>query len=286
MAAVSFAGTKSSNPTDRDLSDLYYVVEYLRATQNVGHILHKSSMAALRLYCEVDASYLLHPDSKGHTGYNISFYGTIGTFHNRSVKQTTVATSSTHAEARAIFTLAKELNFLIALCQELHIPLELPSIIMEDNSAVVTMANNDSGYTKKCKHFLMVLNYIKEQISLGQIEARKIYGKLNTADMHTKPLRSSEFLTMAHKILGHPPPSRASSTSTPTPLPSTISAETVLPIVGMDAEGQPSTEAKRSLAALDATTINAKRRKAHILRYVTRPASDSTLGADVYVPVS
>jgi hypothetical protein len=75
---------------------------------------------------------------------------------------------------------------------------------MEDNSAVVTMANNDSGYTKKCKHFLMVLNYIKEQIALGQIEARKIYGKLNTADMHTKPLRSSEFLSMAHKILGQP----------------------------------------------------------------------------------
>ena len=57
------------------------------------------------------------------------------------------------------------------------------------------MANNDSGYTKKCKHFLMVLNYIKEQIALGQIEARKIYGKLNTADMHTKPRNSSQWLT-------------------------------------------------------------------------------------------
>ena len=110
-------------------------------------------MSALRLYCEVDASYLLHSDSKGHTGYNISFYGTTGTFHNRSVKQTAVATSSTHAEARAIFTLAKELNFIIALCQELRIPLELPAIIMENNSAVVTMANSDSGYTKKCKTF-------------------------------------------------------------------------------------------------------------------------------------
>jgi hypothetical protein len=60
--------------------------------------------------------------------------------------------------------------------------LELPAIIMEDNSAVFTMANIYSGYTKKCKHFLMVLNYIKEQIALGQIEARNIYGNLNTAD--------------------------------------------------------------------------------------------------------
>jgi hypothetical protein len=67
MAAVSFAGTKSSNPTDRDLSDLYYVVNYLRSTQEMGHILHTSTLFALRLYCEVDASYLLHPNSKGHT---------------------------------------------------------------------------------------------------------------------------------------------------------------------------------------------------------------------------
>ena len=116
-------------------------------------------MSALRLYCEVDASYLLHPESKDHTGYNISFfYGTIGNFHNRSIKQTAVATSSIHAEARAILTLAIKLNFIIAMCQELRIPLELPAIIMEDNSAVVTMANSESGYTKKCKHFLMVLN--------------------------------------------------------------------------------------------------------------------------------
>ena len=64
---------------------------------------------------------------------------------------------------------------------------------MEDNSAVVTLANTETSYAKKCKHFLMVLNYIKEQISLGQIEAHKIYGKLNNADLHTKPLRSSAF---------------------------------------------------------------------------------------------
>ena len=153
MAAVSFAGTKSSNPTDRDLRDLYYVVEYLRVTQDMGHILHKSTTHALRIYCEVDASYLLHSDSKGHSGYTISFHGTTGTFHNRSVKQTAVATFSTHAEAQAIFTIAKELNFLIALCQELRIPLELPVIITEDNSAVVTLANTEPATPRNASTF-------------------------------------------------------------------------------------------------------------------------------------
>ena len=51
MAAVSFAGTKSNNPTDHDMSDLYYVVEYLRVTQDIGHILHRSATNSLRLYC-------------------------------------------------------------------------------------------------------------------------------------------------------------------------------------------------------------------------------------------
>ena len=270
MAAVSFAGTKSSNPTDRDHSDLYYVVEYLRATQDIGHILHRSSTATLRLYCEVDASYLLHSDSKGHTGYTISFHGTTGTFYNRSVKQTAVATSSTHAEARAIFTLAKEINFIIALCQELHIPLELPAIIMEDNSAVVTMANNDSGYAKKCKHFLMVINYVKEQVALGQIEARKIFGKLNNADLHTKPLRSSSFPHMAHKILGQPAP--ILPISTPPVDEITDPLTEIVPLAGMDVTGQPSSETKRLHPDPTDDTPGAKRRRAHLLRFLSSPA--------------
>ena len=56
---------------------------------------------------------------------------------------------------------------------------------------------------------LMVVNYVKEQIALGQIQARKIYGKLNNADLHTKPLRCPSYTTMAHRILGQPLPSPA-----------------------------------------------------------------------------
>ena len=177
------------------------------------------------------------------------------------------------------FPFAKELNFLIALCQELQIPLELPAIIMEDNSAVVTMANNDFGYTKKSKHFLMVLNYIKEQIALGQIEARKIYGKLNNADMHTKSLRSSDFMHMAHKILGQP---ASTSTTSTTP---TLPTEN-MSVSGMDVESQPNNERKR-LWLPDATRISegAKRRKESLHRYVTRTVLDSTTDAEVNVPV-
>ena len=143
------------------------------------------------------------------------------------------------------------------------------------------MANNDSGYTtKKCKHFLMVLNYIKEQIALGQIEARKIYGKLNNADMHTKPLRSFDFAKIAHKILGQPAPPPA---TTPTSL-STLPAENKS-VSDLGVDSQPNNERKRLwLPAATNISDGAKRRKEHLDRYVTRPASDSTTDADVNVP--
>ena len=144
---------------------------------------------------------------------------------------------------------------------------ELPAVIMEDNSAVVTMSNNDTGYAKKCKHFLMVINYVKEQIDLGQIEARKIYGKLNTADMHTKPLRTSSFSHMAHRILGHPAPILP---IIPPSLPSTSSStETVAVLhtaMETTAQSQLGMTRKRKRTP---DSLGATRRKAHILRYVT-----------------
>jgi hypothetical protein len=129
----------------------------------------------------------------------------------------------------------------------------------------------------------MVLNYIKEQIALGQIEARKIYGKLNNADMHIKPLRSSDFAKMANKILGQPD---LQLVTTPTSLPILPAENKSVSDLGVDS--QPSNERKR-LWLPDATKIytGAQRRKEHLDRYVTRTASDSTMvDAEVSVPAA
>jgi hypothetical protein len=149
---------------------------------------------------------------------------------------------------------------------------------MEDNSAAVTLANTETSYAKKCKHFLMVLNYIKEQISLGQIEARKIYGKLNNADLHTKPLCSSAFLTMAHKILGQPPPIE-------THLPSTQSPAEKVSHTDMDTSCQPLSDRKRAPGEPDEST-GAKRRRTHLLRYLTPLAPGQTVVTDEHTPAT
>jgi len=204
LAACSFAATKSKAPTANDYSQLYHIVDYLRATQHLGHRIKKCTDQQLQLYCEVDASYLLHDDSKGHTGYTIAF-NKIGTWYNKSSKQSLVTTSSTHAEMRAIFTLVKEIIHIFAICEELRIRVTKPAIIMEDNAAVIIMAQRESSYLKKCKHFLMIINYVREQVNLGIIDIQKILGTDNNSDIHTKKVRTKDFGTKARRILGEDP---------------------------------------------------------------------------------
>ena len=107
-------------------------------TSDDGLIIRVSQDSRIQFYCQVDASYLLHKDSKGHTGYAIGLTGG-GYFYIRSSKQALVSTSSTHVEMRAIYTLVKDLLFIIYTCHELRVELQLPALIFEDNSAVVTV---------------------------------------------------------------------------------------------------------------------------------------------------
>ena len=189
MTDVSFRATKSTSLTQDDYNQLYYIiVEYIRATADKDHRIYIGTGSAIQLYCEVDASYLIHLDSKGHTRYTMGLHPN-GTFYNRSAKQTLVSTSSTHVEMRALYILLEDILFMIYICSELNIPLLLPAVITEDNSAVVTIFNEESANLKKCKHFIMVVNYVREQLELGLIQVLKIKGELNNADLRTKKLR-------------------------------------------------------------------------------------------------
>lgn len=204
QATISFASTHAKDPTIDKYLDLLKLVTYIDTTQDHGLIIqsyHYENNEPLQLTCHVDASYLTHEDSKSHTGYTLSF-GSVGTFYSKSSKQSLVSTSSTHAEARALYTLLQDIIYVISICQEIHIALKLPVLVYEDNYPVVQLTNNLAPKAKKCKHFLMLLNYIKEQIEAGIINVLHIDTDENLADILTKLLTGSPFYSKACKLLG------------------------------------------------------------------------------------
>ena len=200
--AVSFASVFSAKPTAGAYTELLFCLKYLSDTQHLGLLLKRGEPnKELILTCYVDASYLTHSDSKSHSGFCLSF-GTIGTFYSKSGKQTLVATSSTHAEMRALYTCVIDIIFVLHLCDELHRPVHKPAIIMEDNQPVIDLTEEFSARSKRCKHFLMLVNYIKEQISSGLIQLSKVPTHENIADILTKIVVGDEFRRKALSLLG------------------------------------------------------------------------------------
>jgi hypothetical protein len=204
QTSISFAATHAKAPSIDNYLDLLKLVSYIDRTQDYGLIIHTYDYQLnqpLQLYCHVDASYLTHPDSKSHTGYTLSF-GTIGTFYSKSSKQSLVSTSSTHAEARALYTLLQDIIYVLSICQELKIAIKLPVLVYEDNYPVVQLTNNLAPKAKKCKHFLMLLNFIKEYIDSGMINVQHVDTNDNLADILTKLLTGSPYAIKSHKLLG------------------------------------------------------------------------------------
>ena len=202
--AVSFAATFSAHPTRGAYLELLHCLRYLRDTRTQGlRILGGLPGRALQLRCYVDASYLTHSDSKSHTGYCLSL-GTIGSFYSKSGKQPLMATSSTYAELRALYSLTVDIMYVIHLMNELGRPLELPCIILEDNQPVIDITKDLSSRTNKCKHFLMLVHYIREQIHAGFIALQKVHTTDNIADVLTKIVTGTEFSSKAALLLGVP----------------------------------------------------------------------------------
>ena len=74
---------------------------------------------------------------------------------------------------------------------------------MEDNSAVITVTTDKSAYAKKFKHFLMLINYVREQVDLDIIKVLKIPGQNNMSDVLAKPnFNEKDFDTKTDGILG------------------------------------------------------------------------------------
>jgi len=200
--AVSFASTFAAKPTVGAYHELLFCLKYLYDTKDYGLILKAGEPnRPLKLKCYVDASYLTHHDSKSHTGFCLSL-GEIGTFYSKSSKQTLVTTSSTHAEMRALYSLIIEILFVIQLCTELDRPINLPAIVMEDNQPVIDLTADISSRSKKCKHFLMLVNFVKEQIESGLIELQKVPTAFNVSDILTKIVVGNDFRSKALNLLG------------------------------------------------------------------------------------
>jgi hypothetical protein len=203
--AVSWSAGKANAPTKSDWYDLKRVLQFLYQTKSKGLIIQKQPKGCpLQLHIYVDASYLLYPDSKAQSGYSFSL-NNMGTFFNKSQKQPVVTTSSSHSEMRAMFASVCEFLFIEMILLEIHRPLTPPTIINEDNQPICTLLTRDRAMPKHSKHFIMLVNYVRELIDVGELEIRKVGTNFNFSDILTKHVQGRDYLYKAQQMLGRQP---------------------------------------------------------------------------------
>jgi len=156
------------SPTEDDYNELLQIVRFLKGTPDEGLRLYPGSRDnKLKIIAYVDAAFSSHNDGSSHTGYTIGL--TTGStnpksfFHSKIQKQKLVATSSTHAETRALYQLTTTLIFIYNLFKEIGREVELPILAYEDNQATIHLTQNIPSTAAKSKHFLMLSNFIRQQ---------------------------------------------------------------------------------------------------------------------------
>jgi hypothetical protein len=104
LLPVTFLATRSNKATRKDMRSVQQVINYLVNTIDVGINI---CCTELQFFIMADASYGIHEDGKGHTGYLIGFGRALSYLHACSAKQKTISHSSTDAEIVAFFDCLK-----------------------------------------------------------------------------------------------------------------------------------------------------------------------------------
>nr|GEX64154.1 ribonuclease H-like domain-containing protein [Tanacetum cinerariifolium] len=142
----------------------------------------------LRVSCYTDAGYLTDADDlKSQTKY--VFVLNEGAVDWKSAKQSIFATSFAEAGYIAAFDASKEAVWVRKLISGLGVvpTIEEPISMYCDNTGAITIAN-ESGVTKRARHFHAKVHYLREVMKYGDVKLEKFHTYDNLADPFTKAL--------------------------------------------------------------------------------------------------
>jgi hypothetical protein len=73
---------------------------------------------------------------------------------------------------------------------------------MVDNQPIIDLLTTAYVRRKRCKHFLMLVQWVRERIEYGYLELSKVLTIDNVADVLTKIITGGEYTRKAYLLLG------------------------------------------------------------------------------------
>jgi hypothetical protein len=117
----------------------------------------------------------------------------------KSKLQTSVATSSVHAEYVALYDATRETVWLRQLLKELGVEQKNPTVIFEDNKGCISLTSNNRT-DPRTKHINVKFHYTREQVANNTIRVEYKNTEDMLADPLTKPVPKPKFLSFRKQI--------------------------------------------------------------------------------------
>jgi hypothetical protein len=202
LTAVGSIGSAASNPTADHVRGVDHIGRYLAATKDKCVTLGGMD-TRVDLFGYSDASHLPHGDSKPRLGYCFYLNLESGAVYARSHFASNVSHSSCESEIFALDETIREAIYLRGFLSELGFKQDHATVIYTDSTSAKSLIDLFNVGTSSA-HIIMRINYLHEQVLLGNIELKYISTDLQVADILTKLLSVpkhelfTEFLLRGH----------------------------------------------------------------------------------------
>lgn len=177
------------DPRDPHYGLVKRILRYLQGTLDHGLMLHRTDTTSLVAYS--DADWAGCPDTRRSTsGYAVFLGDNLISWSSK--RQQTVSRSSAEAEYRDVANAVAEATWLRQLLIELHLPLQLATVVYCDNISAVYLSTNPVQH-QRTKHIEIDLHFVRDQVAAGAVRVLHVPTSSQYADIFTKGLPSSLF---------------------------------------------------------------------------------------------
>jgi len=190
-------------PTESHWAVVKRILRYLKGTSSYGiHLTHGSSLS---LHGFTYADWAWSVDDRKSISRYIDFLGTTPVSW-KSVKQHTIARSSTKVEYKALVDGTGEVLWLCYLLTDLCFSPSYVTTIWCNNLGATYLSTN-LIFHARTKHFEVDYHFVRNQVAKKKIQIRFISSKDQLADVLTKPHSYFTFALLCSKLHVDNPPS-------------------------------------------------------------------------------